>query len=82
VGQILKEREILRTGALKSGSTHIALTVRYKPLAGTQVLSCSLLYSYNGLGAFHQFPKGETLLNERERQRERERERERERRLA
>jgi hypothetical protein len=40
VGQILKERELefkekkKSLGALKSGSTHIALAVWYKPLPG------------------------------------------------
>jgi hypothetical protein len=70
VGQILKERERLRRGKKKSGSTHIALAVLYKPLAGPRVLSGCLPYSCNGLGSFPQVPQGETLLNERERKRE------------
>jgi hypothetical protein len=54
------------------------LAVQYKPPAGTQVLSGYLPYSCNGLRDFPQFPKGETLFNERDGERERERERERE----
>jgi hypothetical protein len=68
-----RESESLRRGkkmlgALKSGSAHIALAVWYNPLAGTRVLSGYLLYSCNGLTAFSQFPKGETLLNKRKRE--------------
>jgi hypothetical protein len=77
VGQILKERELefkerkkRSLGALMSGSTHVALAVWYKHLAGIRVLSDCLPYVCNGLGAFHQFPRGETLLNKTERERE------------
>jgi hypothetical protein len=72
---------------LKSGSARIALAVWYKPPTSPHVLSGCLPYSCNGLRAFPQLPKRETLLNKREIEREggetdRERERERERRSA
>jgi hypothetical protein len=67
-----KERGKKSLSTLKSGSTQVALPVWYNPPASIQVLSGCLPYSYNGLGAFPQFPKGETLLNKRERERERE----------